>query len=71
LAGTPAHVYGQWTLGRAQERDLLAPSIQAMRVQILQALRGSIESKSVRQDPAFDMNLLKHAYPHQELANVH
>jgi NitT/TauT family transport system ATP-binding protein len=71
LAGTPAHVYGQWTLDRAQERDLLAPAMQAMRVQILQALRGSIESKSVTQHPAFDMNLLKHAYPQQELANVH
>lgn len=71
LAGTPAYVYGQWTLDRAQERDLLAPAMQAMRVQILQALRGSIESKSVTQHPAFDMNLLKHGYPDQELANVH
>lgn len=71
LGGAPAHVYGQWTLGRAQDRDLLDASIQALRVQILQTLRGSIESKTEAQHPAFDMNLLKHAYSHQELANVH
>lgn len=71
LGGSPAHVFGQWTLGRSQSRDLLDPMLQATRVEILQALRGSIEGKRTSQPPAFDFNILRHAYPHQELSNVH
>lgn len=71
LGGTPAHIYGQWTLGRSQSRDILEPSIQETRVEILQALRGSIEGKSATKPLAFDFNPLHRAYPHQELSNVH
>lgn len=71
LGGSPAYAYGQWTLGRSQSRDVLDPSIQATRVEILQALRGSIEGKSSIKSPDFDVNLLGRAYPHQELSNVH
>ena len=71
LAGTPAHVYGQWTLDRHQAKDFLGAPMQALRLEILQALKGSIQGRSTQQSPAFDLNLLQHTYPHQELSNVH
>lgn len=71
LGGTPAHIYGQWTLGRSQSRDILDPSIQETRVEILHALRGAIEGRSATKPPAFDFTQLHRAYPHQELSNVH
>jgi NitT/TauT family transport system ATP-binding protein len=71
LAGTPANVYGQWILDRHQAKDFLDAPMQALRLEILQALRGSIQGRSTQQSPAFDLNLLQHTYPHQELSNVH
>lgn len=71
LAGVPAHVYGQWTLDRHQEKDLLSAPMQALRIEILQALRGSIQGRSTQKLPAFDLNLLHRSDPHQELSNVH
>jgi len=71
LGGAPAHVYEQWALGRSQSRDILDPSIQETRVEILHALRGAIEGKSANKSPAFDFTQLHRAYPHQEISNVH
>lgn len=71
LGGAPAHVFGQWRLDRAQSRDLLEAPFQTLRLEILQALRGSIDGRSVPQPPAFDLSFIRHPYPHQELSNVH
>ena len=45
LGGAPAHVFGEWTLECAQPRDLLGNTLQTLRLDILQALRHSIEGK--------------------------
>lgn len=71
LGGAPAHVFGQWRLDRAQSRDLLEAPFQTLRLEILQALRGSIDGRSVPQPPAFDLSFIRNPYPHQELSNVH
>lgn len=71
LEGTPAHVFGQWTLGRAQERDLLDPSVQALRLEILQALRRSIQGQPASLPSAFEFKLARPDYAHQEYSNVH
>lgn len=71
LGGTPAHVFGQWTLGRAQERDLLDPSVQALRLEILQALRRSIQGQPASLPSAFEFKLARPDYAHQEYSNVH
>jgi len=71
LGGSPAHVYGQWTLEQTRTRDLLDPSMQALRVAILQALRGSIQGQTVSQPPAFEFNLAHQTIAHPELSNVH
>ncbi|MDN3987514.1 ABC transporter ATP-binding protein [Zwartia vadi] len=71
LGGTPAHVFGQWTLGCAQERDLLDPSVQALRLEILQALRRSIQGQPASLPSAFEFKLARPDYAHQEYSNVH
>ena len=71
LGGTPAHVYGQWVLERASSRDLLEAPMQALRVEILQALRGSIDGRAAKSSRAFDLNYARQTYTAQELSNVH
>jgi NitT/TauT family transport system ATP-binding protein len=71
LGGAPAHVYGQWTLERMRTRDLLDAPMQALRVEILQALRGSIQDQSASQPPTFEFNLAHQIIAHRELSNVH
>lgn len=71
LGGTPAHVYGQWVLERASSRDLLEAPMQALRVEILQALRGSIDGRAAKSFRAFDLNYARQTYTAQELSNVH
>lgn len=71
LGGTPAHVYGQWSLERHQPRDLLEAPMQTLRLEILQALRGSIDGKSTSKSSVLNLNLLQNTFSHQELSNVH
>jgi len=73
LGGTPAHVYGQWVLDGVQPRDLLDSQMQSLRVEILHALRGSIEGVALRQfvSQRQDSDPARSALFHQELSNVH
>ncbi len=71
LGGMPAHVYGQWRLDRHQPRDLLESPMQTLRLEILQALRGSINGKFTPQSSVLDLNLLQNTFSHQELSHVH
>ncbi len=71
LGGTPAHVYGQWVLERTQSRDLLEAPMQALRVEILQALRGSIDGRAAKPSQTFGHHPVRQTYTAQELSNVH
>ncbi|MDO9023625.1 ABC transporter ATP-binding protein [Zwartia sp.] len=73
LGGTPAYAYGEWVLESAQPRDLLGRQMQSLRVEILHALRGSIEGGASRQyvSPRQEIDPAGSALFHQELSNVH
>lgn len=71
LGGTPAHVYGQWGLERHQPRDLLEAPMQTLRLEILQALRGSIDDKFTSHSSVLHLNLLQNTFSPQELSHVH
>ena len=73
LGGTPAYAYGEWVLESAQPRDLLGRQLQSLRVEILHALRGSIEGGTSRQyvSPRQEIDPAGSALFHQELSNVH
>jgi NitT/TauT family transport system ATP-binding protein len=71
LGGTPAHVFGQWRLDRHQPRDLLESPMQNLRLEILQALRGSIDGKFTPHSSVLNLNHLHNIFLHQELSHVH
>jgi NitT/TauT family transport system ATP-binding protein len=71
LGGTPAHVFGQWRLDRNQPRDLLEAPMQNLRLEILQALRGSIDGKFTPHSSVLNLNHLHNTFLHQELSHVH
>jgi len=45
LGGAPAHVYEEWTLADLSSRDALHPEVLALRVDIVKALRRSMEER--------------------------
>lgn len=79
LGGSPAHIYGQWDIARLNTRDLLDDSMQACRVEILRALRHSIQAQSA--DKPIEYSFQRQQQPpreqqyqgltEQELSNVH
>jgi len=46
LGGSPAHVYGEWDLTTVTSRDTLHPEILELRVNIVKALRRSMEDRA-------------------------
>jgi NitT/TauT family transport system ATP-binding protein len=73
LGGAPARVYAEWQLDRVQPRDLLSPEMQIYRVEILRALRQSIDGNQFNQHKTANTHHLnvRPAVFKQELSNVH
>lgn len=69
LGGTPAHLYGEWSLGDLKGREESDPAVASLRMDIVQTLRRAIRDRSAVYKPATTINdlILNHA----ELADVH
>jgi len=68
LGGAPAHVYEDWTLAELRSRDALHPEVLALRVNIVKALRRSMEERTTKQPSIYSENTP--TLVQRELANV-
>ena len=69
LGGAPAHVYGEWSLGELACRDESDPSVAALRLEIVQALRRAVRERSSTRPS--QKSLADMILTNAELADVH